>query len=82
VYKIFVLQAEGERILGDCHRWKGNIKTNIIVLRCEGVDCVHLAQDRIKWRAMHPLGSRKGEKFLMRLGDYQLLKDSAPWISL
>jgi hypothetical protein len=29
--------------------WKDNIKVDIKEMECEGVDWIHLAQDRSKW---------------------------------
>jgi hypothetical protein len=54
----------------------------------EGVDWIHLAQDRNEWRAvvytvMNRRVSIKGREFLNQTNDYQLLKkDSYPWSQL
>jgi hypothetical protein len=33
------------------HRWEDNIKMDLKNTWCEGVDCIHLAQDGDQWRA-------------------------------
>jgi hypothetical protein len=33
-------------------RWRYNIETNPTGIRLNGVDCVNLAQDRDRWRAL------------------------------
>jgi hypothetical protein len=33
-------------------RWKDNIRINLKGTGCEGVDWIHLAQDRSQWRAL------------------------------
>jgi hypothetical protein len=48
-----VRKHEGKRALGRCrHRWEGNIKIALKELGLDGVDCIHLAQGRVKWRAV------------------------------
>jgi hypothetical protein len=47
VYKILVEMSEGKRPLGTPrHRWNDNIKMDFGEMRLEGVDWIHLAQDR------------------------------------
>jgi len=33
-------------------RWEDNIKMGLQEVGCEGVDCIELAQDRDRWRAL------------------------------
>jgi hypothetical protein len=33
-------------------RWEDNIKTDLQEVGCEGMDWLHLAQDRDRWRAL------------------------------
>jgi hypothetical protein len=47
-YKIFVRKPKGKRLFGRLrHRWKDNIKMDLIYIGCEVVDWIHLAQDRV-----------------------------------
>jgi hypothetical protein len=47
-----VRKAVGKRWLGRyIHRWKDNIKVNLKEKGWEGVQCIHLAQDRDWWLA-------------------------------
>jgi len=53
VYRVLVGRPEGKRSLGrPRRRWDNNIKMNIqeVVGGCE--DCMELAQDRDRWRAL------------------------------
>jgi hypothetical protein len=51
-YEIFVGKPEGKRPLGrPRRRWEDNIRMDLRVIGWEGVDCMHLAQDRNQWRA-------------------------------
>jgi hypothetical protein len=46
-------EPEGKRILErPRHRWKDNIKMNIKGIAFEDMDCIYLAQDRVKWHAV------------------------------
>jgi phenylalanine-4-hydroxylase len=45
---------------------------------------IHLAENKAQWRELNDRrdglsGSSKSGKYLERLNDYQLLKDSVPW---
>jgi hypothetical protein len=52
-YMILVGRPEGKRPLGrPRHRWVGNIKMDLIEIGWDGVDCLHMAQDRDQWRAL------------------------------
>jgi len=47
VYKIFVRKPKGKRPLGKpMHKWEGNITMDLREIGWEGVDRIHLAQDR------------------------------------
>jgi hypothetical protein len=52
-YKILVGQPEGKR---SCRRprrrWEDNIRMDLREIGWEGVDWMHLAQDRVQWRAV------------------------------
>jgi hypothetical protein len=51
-YKILVGNPEVKRPLGrDRRRWEDNIKMDLLEIGLEGVDWMHLAQDRDRWRA-------------------------------
>ena len=53
VYRFFVWKPEGMRPLGRPGRkWEDNIKMDLQEVGCEGMDCLDLAQDRDKWRAL------------------------------
>jgi hypothetical protein len=46
-------KPDGERQLGrPRHRWVDNIKMDLLEIGWGGVDCIGLAQDREKWRAI------------------------------
>jgi hypothetical protein len=52
-YKILVGKPEGKRPLGrHRRRWKDNIKLDLMEILLEGVEWIHLAQDRDWWRAL------------------------------
>jgi hypothetical protein len=52
-YRIFVGKPEGKRPLGrPRRRWVDNIKIDLTELGWDGVDWIHLAQDRDQWRAL------------------------------
>jgi hypothetical protein len=52
-YKILVRKAEGKRLLGRRkHRWEVNIRMVLTEMGMDGVDWLHLAQDRNQWRAV------------------------------
>jgi hypothetical protein len=51
-YIIFVAKPEGKIPLRKPRRrWEDNIRTDLKEIEWEGVDWVHMAQDRNKWRA-------------------------------
>ena len=46
-------KPEGKRPLGrPWRRWKDNIKMDLEVVECGGMDWIELAQDRDRWRAL------------------------------
>jgi hypothetical protein len=65
VYRLLVGKPEGKRPLGRSRcRWIDNIKMDLLELGLNVVDCIGLAQDRYRWRALvnavnEPSGSIK-----------------------
>jgi hypothetical protein len=52
-YNTLVGKQEGKRPLGRTrHRWEDNIRMDLREVGWEGVDWIHLAQDRDRWRAL------------------------------
>jgi hypothetical protein len=52
-YRILVGKPEGKRPLGTPRRrWVDNIKIDLRVIGCDGVEWIDLAQDRDQWRAL------------------------------
>jgi hypothetical protein len=50
-YSILVGNPEGKRLLGSHkRRWENNIRMDVTDIRWEGVDWIHLSQDRYQWR--------------------------------
>jgi len=53
VYRVLVGKPEGKRPLGrPRHRWENNIKMDLLVVGCGGMDWIKLAQDNDSWRAL------------------------------
>jgi hypothetical protein len=56
------------------HTWQDNIKMNVKLTECEGVDCVHQAQDRDQFQACEygnePSAFLKARKSRDYLSDY------------
>jgi hypothetical protein len=52
-YEILVGKPEGKRQLGrHRHIWEDNIKIDLQEVGCRVMDCIELAQDRERWRAL------------------------------
>jgi hypothetical protein len=52
-YNILVGKPDGKRSLGiPRHRWEDNIRMDLREIGWEGVDRMHLAEDRDQWRAL------------------------------
>jgi hypothetical protein len=52
-YKILVGKPERKRSLGRSRcRWEDNIRVDLKEIAWEGVDWIHLAQDRDRWWAL------------------------------
>ena len=52
-YRILVGKPEGKRLLGRPRlRWEDNIKMDLQEVGCRVMDCIELAQDRDRWRAL------------------------------
>ena len=53
VYRVLVGKPEGKRPLGRPRRkWEDNIKMVLQEVGFAGTDCIDLAQDRYRWRAL------------------------------
>jgi hypothetical protein len=53
VHNILVGKTEGKRLLGRPRsKWEDNIGMDFREIGWEGVDWIHLAQDRDRWRAL------------------------------
>ena len=53
VYGVLVGKPEGRRPLGrPRHRWEDNIKMDLQVVGCGGMDWIELPKDRDRWRAL------------------------------
>jgi hypothetical protein len=53
LYKVLVGKREGKRPLGKPrHRWEDGIRMDLREIGLWGVDCIRLAQDRDRWRAV------------------------------
>jgi hypothetical protein len=52
-YRALVGKPQGRRPLGrPRRRWEDNIKMDLREVGCGGADCLDLAQDRDRWRAV------------------------------
>jgi hypothetical protein len=52
-YRIFVGKPEGKRPLGRQRRtWVDNIKIDLREIEWDGMDWIHLGQDKDQWRAL------------------------------
>jgi hypothetical protein len=53
VYRVLVGRPEGKRPLGrPKRRWENNIKMDLREIGIDGANWLHLAQDRVQWRAV------------------------------
>jgi hypothetical protein len=53
VYRLLVEKPDGKRPLGrPRRRWIDNIKMDLLEVAVNVVDCIGLAQDRYRWRAL------------------------------
>jgi hypothetical protein len=53
VYRVLMGNPGGKRPLGSLrHRWEDNIKMDIWGVGGVGMDCLYLARDRDRWRAL------------------------------
>jgi hypothetical protein len=53
VYKVLVEKPEGKRPLGrPRHGWEDGIRMDLREIGLRDVDCIRLAQDRYRWRAV------------------------------
>jgi hypothetical protein len=52
-YRTLLGKPEGKRPLGTPrHRWMDNIKMNLREIGLDGMEWIHLAQDRDQWRSL------------------------------
>jgi len=52
-YRVLVGKPDRKRLLGrPDHRWEDNMKIEIEEMRSEGIDWIHLALDRDRWRPL------------------------------
>jgi hypothetical protein len=52
VYRVLVGRPEGKRLSGRPRRkWEDNIKMDLREIGINGANLIHLAQDRVQWRA-------------------------------
>jgi hypothetical protein len=66
VYRILIGKPEGKRPFGRRrHRWKDNVKMDLREIGWEGVDWIHLAQDRYQWRTV--MNTVKDGEFIYQL---------------
>jgi hypothetical protein len=52
VHRVLVGRPKGKRPLGSPRcRWEDNTKLNLREIRIDGVNWIHLAQDKVQWWA-------------------------------
>jgi hypothetical protein len=71
VNKIHLKNLKGRDCFGDRHKWgNNNIKRDLKETGHQGVDWIHVAQDRVEWSDLeYSYGSMKVE-FLEYMSDY------------
>jgi hypothetical protein len=53
VYRFLIGRPKGKRPLGSPRRrWEDNIKMDFREMGIDGANWIHLAQDRVQWRAL------------------------------
>jgi len=53
VYRVLVGKPEGKKpLVRTRRRWEDNIKMDLQEVACGGVDWIHVAQDRDRWREL------------------------------
>jgi hypothetical protein len=79
-YKILVRKSEGKRPHGNLgRRRERNIRMDFKEVWFQGLEWIHLAQDRAQWwvlvnMVMKPSGYIRGGEFHDKLNNYHLLK--------
>jgi len=59
VYRVLIGRPEVRRPLGTPrHRWEDNIKMDLREIGIDGANWIHLAQDRVQWRACVDTGMK------------------------
>jgi hypothetical protein len=70
-YKISVGKAEGSRTIGrHRNRWEDNTKISLREIGWDGVDWIHLAQDKDQWQTLGNTIMKLRIPFLEQLNDY------------
>jgi hypothetical protein len=53
VYRVLVGKSEGKRpLVRPSHRWEDIVKMDLREVGCGSMDCIELARDRDRWRAL------------------------------
>jgi hypothetical protein len=71
MYRLLVGKPEGKRPLERSrYRWANNIKLDLAEIGLSGVNCIGVAQDRDKWRAV--VNAVRNLRFYKMLGNYRV----------